>query len=144
MKRFARILAISAVLCTLLFLNFVVFKVGSSSTAHACGKYAVNYSEVQFSNGGNQPVGGHFALWYNSCNGQNYTEVDTTSSSRDTNMSVEVCRNSGPDGGALCSGSTYCLNHEPGICDSAGVYSPHNTAYAILYTSATILTGSSF
>jgi len=139
MKRFVCILAIPAVVCAILLLNLVTFKVGIS-TAHACGSYSINGSTTKVEEG-NPSATIYFSLWYNSCNQQNFTSANITSGSV-LSLFVEVCRNSGPNGGALCAINYNCPS--TGICNSPGVYSPNNTAYARIYTPAVIVTGSSF
>jgi hypothetical protein len=138
MRRFVYILAIPAVVCAILLLNLVAFKVGIG-TAHACGSYKINGSTTVVSEGNNATIS--FSLWYNSCNQQNFTSANITSGSEGGLIAI-VCRNSGPDGGRLCASNTNCPSQ--GICNSPGVYSPNNTSYAEILTPTVVVYTSSF
>ena len=138
MKRFVCILAIPAVLCAILLLNLVTFKVGIG-TVHACGSNKINGSTTVVFEGSNANIS--FSLWYNSCNQQNFTSANITSGS-EGGLTVIVCRNSGPNGGRLCATNTNCPSQ--GICNSPGVYSPNNTSYAQIQTPTVNVSTSSF
>jgi hypothetical protein len=138
MKRFVCILAIPAVVCAILLLNLVTFKVGMG-TAHACGSSAIKGSSTEVRDKTTNATIS-FSLWYNSCNQQNFTSANITSGS--IKLFVDVCRNPGPDGGALCEDNTVCPT--TGICNSPGVYSPNNTSYSVIDSGYETVVTSSF
>lgn len=139
MKRFVCILAIPAVVCAILLLNLVTFKVGIG-TAHACGTYKINGSTTVVLEKSNAALIS-FSLWYDSCKQQNFTSADITFNSENT-LSVTVCRNPGNGLPRLCATRANCPS--TGVCDGPGVYSPNNTAFAQIDTSSVTVQTSSF
>jgi hypothetical protein len=137
MKLFARmnhiicISTIAVILCVALTGGSPIYK---HDTAHACGSSIIPASTTTFHfidyDNHNIFVTIIFSLWYNSCNGQNFTSANIVGGSYSV-LKVFVDRNSGPDGGAIGAGNSgNCPS--TGICNSLGVYSPDNTAYATI------------
>jgi hypothetical protein len=133
-KRIIRIIVVSIALSTALVVGSVATH---SEQAHACGQYIISSSTTTVATGSGVVT---FSLWFNSCNNQNFTSANVWSGSIN-GYDVTVFRNSGPDGGATSASTYNCPS--TGICNSPGVYSPNNSAYASIYLYSNIRINSS-
>jgi hypothetical protein len=128
MQRAIRITAAAIVLSAVLSVAWFSYH---HSTAQACGSYTVSGSNthvVQFlSNHGVADI--HLSLGYNSCTGDNFTQVTVANGSAGGFVSVETIRSDGANGGMLqCTGNSSS-------CTDSYIYSPTLKAQACFFTS---------